>query len=278
MKTSSSDNIDYGLLGEKLPHTLSPQIHSALFRESGYEGTYGLIECEKGQLTKAYDFLSKLKGYNITIPYKCDIIPYLHSLDESAQRYGAVNCVSNISGHSIGYNTDVDGFLGSLASNSIALSGRVLLLGCGGAGRMMAAEAVMAGASLTIAARKPEKVIETADEITKKFGGEIQVCSYSEIQGSFSLAINSTPVGMFPHTDECVISEEIISRCDAVFDAIYNPRETVLLRTARRMGKKTVGGMSMLVLQAAAAHKIWYGADFSQQQLDNIITEIQKLV
>lgn len=268
------DGCDHLLLGRSLPHTLSPQIHSMLFKITGRSGCYGTIECEKDELPAAYEKLRGLEGYNITIPYKCDIMPYLDRLDETAQLCGAVNCVSNSGGEAVGYNTDMTGFERSLEMNGISLGGRVLLLGYGGAGKMMAVSALRAGAKLTVA----DLTVPDINEMCLRLSKSAQACTLDAISGDFDLCINATPVGMYPKVKACPIPDEIIARCGAFFDAIYNPSETVLLKKARELGKKCVGGIEMLVIQAVQSHVFWYGAEFTAEQIASVIEQTKKLL
>lgn len=269
------------LIGETLGHSMSPQIHKQLFELSGKDGTYCINEIKKSEFSRKAKELSLYTGYNITIPYKVDIIPYLDKIDESALRYGAVNCVDNKNGISTGYNTDVDGFLKSLEVNNILLSGKVLLLGNGGVGRMMACESCLAGGSLTIAVREgsQKKALEVKEFILSKVeNAEIEIVTYENISGHFDVLINATPVGMYPNTDGCPVDDKVIENCENFFDAIYNPVETVLIRKAKSMGKKAVGGMEMLVYQAVVAHEIWDGVSYLQKDIQNLIKDMEKEV
>ena len=143
----------YALLGYPLGHTMSPPIHKRLFELDGKpDSEYEVCEIPPEKLAERSEYLNSLNGYNITIPYKVDIIKYLDGLDESAKRYNSVNCVVNRDGKNIGYNTDCSGFLRSLEAGGAKLGGRVLQIGCGGVGRMMAIEAALHGAELTIVA------------------------------------------------------------------------------------------------------------------------------
>ncbi len=271
----NSHNIDFFLLGRSLPHTLSPQIHELLFSLTGRSAEYGICECERDELPEVYDSVLKNKqGYNVTIPYKCDICRYLDGLDGTAELCDAVNCVKNQDGRAIGYNTDIVGFTRSLESNGIELGGRVLLLGYGGAGKMMAAAALQAGARLTVA----DLTLPDLSELCHRLYKSADACTLDSIVGSFDLCINATPVGMFPKVRDCPVSEEIIANCGAVFDAVYNPKETVFLKIAREHGIKGVSGMEMLVIQAAQSHTIWYGAQFTKQQLDDIVEKVRALL
>ena len=268
----------YGLIGYPLRHSMSPFLHSALFALSGREGDYRLLELAPETMEQQVAAMTGYRGWNVTIPYKERIIPLLDRLDPSAARYGAVNCVRREpDGTLTGYNTDCTGFLHAV--RDFSLGGRVLLLGCGGAGRMMATEAAMAGAELTIAVRNPQKpeLAALAAHLTEAYpGAGIRLTDLEHISGSFDLLLNSTPVGMFPHTEGCPVPEEVIRRCGAVFDAIYNPARTRLMQIAEDAGIPTVGGMDMLVQQAACAQEIWYGAQFSQEALSALTRQAQE--
>lgn len=273
-----SDNREFCLIGETLRHSMSPQIHKKLFEISDMQGNYYLREINKDNFGCEAKELKKLTGYNITIPYKVDIIPFLDKIDTMAKKYGAVNCVYNNKGISTGYNTDVDGFLKSLEVNHISLNKKVLLLGLGGVGRMMAFEAVSAGAELTVAVRENSvlKSQTIIDDIKSKCKcADIKLIEYKDISGHFDTLINSTPVGMYPHGDKCPVSDEVIKNCDAVFDAIYNPVKTQLVAKALSMGKTAVGGMEMLVYQAVVAHEIWDNAEYKTSDIKKVIEEME---
>ncbi len=272
----------YTLIGHPLGHSMSPFIHDRLFKLKGREVSYSLTDISPEDLNSKKEYLkSEFVGYNITIPHKVAVIPFIDKMDTSALRYNSVNCVANTQEGSVGYNTDCYGFLNSLKMNDISLDGKVLLLGCGGVGRMMAIESLLHGATLTIA------IIEEARdmcntllaELNEKFPNvKVEVVLMSEITGSFDLVINSTPVGMFPKVDNCPLSDETISKCGAVFDAIYNPTETKLVQKFKAQGKKAVGGMAMLVLQAVKAHELWDNDTYSNDEIDEIIKQSNEKV
>lgn len=272
----------YALLGGKLGHTLSPPIHKRLFELKSREFEYTLIESEPEQLGGKKGELSALAGYNVTIPHKQSVIAFMDRLDDSAKRYGAVNCVDNKGGASVGYNTDCDGFLRSVRAEGGRLDDSVLLLGAGGVGRMMAIETCLAGGRLTMA------VLESFMEQTQKVredilalvpNAQVRIVSIGNIPDEhFDTLINATPVGMYPKCDACAVTDEVIANADFVFDAIYNPKETLLIQKARAMGKKAVGGMAMLVWQAVSAHEIWDGDSYTDEQVQAIIDEMYQKV
>lgn len=270
----------YALIGHPLGHSMSPFIHKRLFEESGKTAEYSLVDIAPEEMrTKLPELLDATEGLNVTIPHKVPVIDFLDCLDESAERYDSVNCICRKNGRLTGFNTDCDGFLRSVPEKS--LGGRVLLLGCGGVGRMMAVEAARRGADITMAiipeAREmAETLVKEATE--KVSGAKIRIVTINDILGEYDLLINATPVGMYPKTDACPVSEETIGNCKAVFDAIYNPTKTKLIKIAESKGIPAVGGMSMLVLQAVAAHEIWDGDVYTDEQIDKIISEAIEIV
>ncbi|MCI6561265.1 MAG: shikimate dehydrogenase [Oscillospiraceae bacterium] len=270
----------YALIGHPLGHSMSPLIHYRMFGLSGCEEcVYELTDIAPENLESSMENLRTLSGFNITIPHKVSIIPMLDSLDESAARYNAVNCVKNDNGKLIGYNTDCYGFLKSV--ENMPLDGNVLLLGCGGAGRMMGIEAARHGASLTIAVRNSsvkKAQLLMAEILSSCSSAKVRITDISGIEGSYDLLLNATPVGMYPNVQECPVSHSIIERCGSFFDAIYNPTDTVLLKTASNLGKPAVGGAAMLVYQAAKAHEIWDGDTYTPEQLQAIIAETENAV
>lgn len=269
----------YALLGYPLGHTMSPPIHKRLFELEGKDAEYEVCELPPERLAEKVGYLNSLRGYNITIPYKVDIIKYLDGLDDTAKRYNSVNCVVNKNGRNTGYNTDCSGFLRSLEAGGASLSGKVLQIGCGGVGRMMAIEAALHGAELTIVAL-PEFIsgAEAAAEEARKLApdAKIKVITHDKISGEFDLLMNASPVGMYPKVDDCPVTEEVIKSCKCVFDVIYNPNTTRLMELARKCGIKAIGGMAMLVWQAAVAHEIWSGARYRDEDIEAIIEDMKK--
>ncbi|MBR1738902.1 MAG: shikimate dehydrogenase [Ruminococcus sp.] len=270
----------YGLIGYPLGHSMSPLIHERLFALSGITAEYSLIEIKPKDMEREMNgILRELDGFNVTIPHKVDVIPFMTAMADSAKRYSSVNCVKNSGGSFTGYNTDCDGFLRS--AELLPLSGKVLLVGCGGVGRMIAIEAALAGAELTIAiipedTRRAQLLM--AEIIAMKPGASVRIIGVREMSGSYDLCINATPVGMYPKTDACPVNDEIIQSSRTFFDVIYNPTETQLIRRARELGKTAVGGAAMLVYQAVKAHEIWYGGEFSPEDVSGIIRSVEQAV
>ncbi|MCM1225806.1 MAG: shikimate dehydrogenase [Clostridium sp.] len=269
----------YALIGHPLGHSMSPYIHKRLFEEAGKTAEYSLVDIAPEDMrSKLPELLETAEGLNVTIPHKVAVMDFLDCLDESAQRYDSVNCICRKDGKLTGFNTDCDGFLRSVPEKN--LGGNVLLLGCGGVGRMMAVEAARHGAKITMAiiSEAKEMAAALAKEVKEKTGADIKTVMTDSVSGEYDLLINATPVGMYPKTDACPVSEEVIGNCKAVFDAIYNPTKTKLIKIAESKGIPAVGGMSMLVLQAVTAHEIWDGDSYTDEQISRIINESIEIV
>lgn len=274
-------NDSYALIGYPLGHSLSPQIHARLFELAGIKACYELKEIKPEALKNSYDRLKSLAGFNVTIPHKIPIIDFCGALSEGAKRYGSVNCIKNENGKSIGYNTDVLGFVKSVEQLGASLGSRVCLLGCGGVGRMMAIEAAHHGAELTMAVRAEDIPVAEGikSEIEKALPEErVRVIHLREMKGGYDLVINSTPVGMYPKTDFSPLEKEQLEGVKYLFDAIYNPAETLLSKYAREAGAKALTGMAMLVLQAVAAHEIWNGSQYRKSDIEALIAEMEEQV
>ena len=269
----------YTLIGHPLGHSMSPFIHERLFAMAGRKAEYTLTDIAPEHLLEKEPFLRSLQGFNITIPHKMAVIPMVDRLDESARRYDSVNCVANVDGKLVGYNTDCDGF--TMSVKDYPMDGKVLLIGCGGVRRMIATEALRSGADLTIGIiPQDRKLVETFIQEAKQQmpDARVQYAVTAEIHEKFDVIINASPVGMFPKADACPVSDELIDQADYFFDVIYNPTKTLFLRKALAQGKTAKGGAAMLVLQAVRAHEIWNGDSYTQEQIDTIIREMEQTI
>lgn len=270
----------FALIGHPLGHSMSPLIHDKLFALSGFEAEpYQLIDIAPEDIASSRPLLEEYLGMNVTIPHKQSVIQLMDELGDSAKRYNSVNCIKNDGGRLIGYNTDCDGFLRSV--ELLPISENVVILGCGGVGRMMAIETALHGGSITLAVI-PQDVkaaqLLMAEIMEKCSGASVKIADISTLDGCFDLLVNATPVGMYPKTDACAVSDKVIENCLSFFDAVYNPTETLLMKKARALGKTAVGGASMLVYQAVKAHEIWYGSTFAAEDISKIILEVENSV
>lgn len=261
----------FAVIGHPIGHTMSPFIHKRLFAISGVDAEYTIIDIAPEKLAEEYkNTLVKLDGYNITIPHKQNIIPLIDETDEKAKMYGSVNTVANKNGIAKGYTTDPDGFLKALEASNITLGGRVVILGCGGVARTMAYEVVLKKIPLLFAVRKEDvKIAEyLCNEIRNTVSGaEVSFCLIEELSGDIDVLVNATPLGMYPKIENQPVSDNIINRCANVFDAVYNPLETVLIKKAKANGANAVGGMSMLVWQAVVSHEKWDGSVYDNDDI-----------
>ncbi len=247
--------MEYGLIGEKLPHSFSKEIHEKL---AGYD--YQLKELTPAQLPA---FLEKrdFKGINVTIPYKQTVIPYLDELDDKAAAIGAVNTIVNREGKLYGYNTDYDGMVALIRHAGLSLEGKtVLILGTGGTSKTAMAVAKDLGAASV------QRVSRTAKE------GAI---SYEEAQRlPVQILINTTPSGMYPNLDGQPMDLSRFGWLEGVLDAVYNPLRTRLVLQARDNGARAQSGLYMLVAQAAAACELFVGESLPQGALGRVYRTI----
>ncbi len=217
----------FAVIGHPIGHTMSPFIHKRLFEIAGVDADYTKIDVAPESLGEEFkNTLSKLDGFNVTIPHKQNIIQYLDEIDKKAEMYGSVNTVSVKDGKSKGYTTDPDGFLKALEAAGIELDGRIMILGCGGVARTMAYEIAKKGLEFEFAVRPQDvgKAGLLCLDITRKIPGtKVSFGLMTQIIGTVDVLINATPVGMYPNADEQPIHNCAIGRCGAVFDAVYNP-------------------------------------------------------
>ncbi len=229
----------FAVIGHPIGHTMSPFIHKRLFEIAGVDADYTKIDVAPESLGEEFkNTLSKLDGFNVTIPHKQNIIQYLDEIDEKAEMYGSVNTVSVKDGKSKGYTTDPDGFLKALEAAGIELDGRIMILGCGGVARTMAYEIAKKGLEFEFAVRPQDvgKAGLLCLDITRKIPDtKVSFGLMTQIIGTVDVLINATPVGMYPNADEQPIHNCAIGRCGAVFDA-------VLKGSRRNVNARLAGG------------------------------------
>lgn len=270
------DEKNYAVIGFPISHTMSPFIHGRLFALSGVRARYRSVEIPPARLGDFLPELRALDGFNITIPHKRAIIPMLDALGGEAETFGSVNTVKNDGGSLTGYTTDGKGFGRALEAAGAPAGGSTFLLGAGGAARAIAFELALRGSRVTVAAREHSRDAARAlcaDIREKVPGAKMESCLLGELTGSCDLLVNATPVGMYPKTGDCPVDAGVVQNASFVFDAVYNPNETALVRLAGKLGVPARGGMGMLVWQAAAAQEIWTGASFRADDVARIEAE-----
>jgi shikimate dehydrogenase len=253
--TEHTDILHFGVIGEKLGHSLSPEIHADLLQQQGIAGTYEKYEMNREEVNQIFDFMKErqITGLNVTIPYKEALFQMVDVLDDHAEQIGAVNTVYLKDGISYGYNTDYIGVTSMLSKAGVDLNGKhIVILGSGGACRALIYGFHLKGAaSVTIAARNT-----AAKQTLKEAFPYIRTCTLQDIP-SGDLIINTTPVGMYPNTGKSVVGADVLRRFSVAADIVYNPLNTEFLRIARSEGLQTVTGLMMLVDQAIASEEIW---------------------
>ena len=237
----------YCVIGEKLTHSMSPQIHKRYFDYYKQDSTYEITQIPmEDMLGDCSGLLKEYDGFNVTVPYKEKVLKYLNGTSDEAKEIGAVNTVVNQGGDMYGFNTDPFGFESLLIHNDVAIKDKVfVVLGSGGASKSVC---------YILKKRGAKKVIV----VTRKDTSEEGYMTYSALE-SFKgdVLVNTTPVGMYPNVDNCPVNENVIANFDTVVDIVYNPVYTELLKAAVRLGKKAVGGLYMLVAQAMKSQEIW---------------------
>lgn len=236
----------FGLIGRKLGHSFSANFFNAKFRAEEIDADYQLFELDSIEDIKRLLETTPLDGFNVTIPYKETIIPYLDELDEVSREVGAVNCVEIKDGKLIGHNTDIAGIEASLHWLDIEPKTKALVLGSGGASKAVQHVLRKMGVDYLVVSRMTGRGDITYGQISP------------DILSSFKFIINTTPVGMHPDVDDCpTLDFSAIGPSHRIFDLVYNPAETKLLRLAAERGANTMGGMLMLQTQAIASWHIW---------------------
>jgi shikimate dehydrogenase len=256
----------YGLVGYPVKHSLSPLMHNAVFQALAINAEYRLFEVRPGQLERFFDSLSQenISGLNVTIPYKEKVIPLLDNLSKEASLVGAVNTVRIENNKLEGFNTDGEGFLRHLNDDlKFNPQGKIIaIIGAGGASRAVCVYLAREGPrEITVYDIEKTKAELLVAHLKKHFNNlEFrQANSLAELNiRNCDLLLNATPVGM-KETDPCVIDENFMHNNLLVYDLIYNPKETKLLKIARIKGARTSNGLGMLLHQGALCFEIWTG-------------------
>ena len=249
----------YGLIGEKLGHSFSKEVHSML---SDYE--YEICEISKDDLDS---FMRKasFKAINVTIPYKESVIPYLSYISEEAKKIGSVNTIVNRGGKLYGYNTDFFGMVSQINKMHLSIKGRkTIILGTGGTSKTALAVAESLGAEpiITVSRTKKEGVVDYEELMKDHLDAEV--------------IINTTPVGMYPDNFSSPLDLSPFTKLVGVIDAIYNPIRSNLVLDALDRGIKAEGGLYMLVAQAVYASEIFLDKKYPTEKLDKIYKKIKR--
>lgn len=262
----------YAVIGDPISHSLSPYMHDLWMDEHGLDASYIPIHVKPARLKESFDALKTLGvgGFNITLPHKQAIVPYLDELDETAIIMDAVNTVTFDGQKYKGWNTDGDGFVRSLMSEPITLNEKVLIIGAGGAARGIAFALKRADfQDVTIANRTFQRAEELA---TATGSASITMKDAEESLGDFSIIIQTTSVGL--SEDEALpLSLDSIQPGALVADIIYTPLETPFLKAAKEKNCVILNGVGMFVYQGAIAFEKWTGISPDTEKMIEIITD-----
>lgn len=274
------------LLGNPVGHSISPLIHNHGFSKCNLNYAYVPLGFEKKDLPAIIDTMRgcNFAGANVTIPYKSDVLTYCDELTEISQVSGTVNTLYFNDNKLMGTTTDGEGFFAALEKGGHSVdNGTVLILGNGGTARTLAFALALKqnGCRIAIAGRSLEKVKVLTDEIFSKTSvviGPLTIgtSEFYDYGKKCSLVVNCTPLGMSPHTDASPVERDFFTPQMFVFDAIYNPSETRLLREAREAGCKTMNGLLMLLYQGLASFTYWTGQSIDDSLFD--ISELEQLI
>ncbi len=255
-----------GLLGYPVSHSLSPAMHNAGFQRLGIDARYVLMPAPPENLPAAVDALRdpKCLGANVTLPHKEGAFSLVDERSEISEMMGVVNTIVNRGGKLWGTTTDPAGFLNAFREAGHDFDGKsVALLGNGGSARAIAfALAVLAKARrVTIVARSSRKSATLLEEIRRHAPAaalaSLTFAEYFEARKEHDVVVNATPIGMHPNVDASPLAKEALVPGQIVYDIVYNPEETLLLRHARESGCQTVGGLGMLVHQGLESFNLW---------------------
>lgn len=264
----------FGLIGEKLGHSLSPIIHQMIYKIIGIDASYSLYEVKSNMLKPAVEGIRALdiSGVNITIPYKVKLMEYLDDISDEAKKIGAVNTILNKDSYLTGYNTDYTGFGKMLDKYGIYITGKnAVVLGTGGAAKsIVTCLEDKAVGELYIVSRKPGNI--------SNFNKAHKLITYEDLSSieKASLLVNCTPVGMYPDVDASPLPQSEVMKFDAVCDIIYNPSCTLLMQQAKNSEIPAYNGLYMLVSQAVSAVEIWNDIKISEEIVDNVYRELEK--
>lgn len=258
--------LHFALIGEKLGHSLSVPIHTAIYRHLGIQADYRLVEIPReGFEAQVTALLAQVDGINITIPYKQRIMPLLDSVDARAQAIGAVNTVVKRPS-TCGYNTDAAGLRAMMEHHRLLPAGLpCYCLGTGGSSHTVTAVLrEMGAASVTLVSRHPGANAISYDQLARTFDG--------------GMIINTTPAGMWPQVQGCALNEEqlaaVLPKASGVVDIIFNPAETHLTTAARAHGVPSCTGFYMLIHQAVEAERLWLDCPIPDDMTERLAREI----
>jgi len=270
MEIDSNTNL-FAVLGNPIKHSKSPLIHNIALKEANLNAVYLAFEVKNVKI--AIDAMKEfgIIGYSVTIPHKIETMKYLDEIETKAKKIGAINTVHNKEGKLYGYNTDCLSAMNVL-KEKINLNGKkVYLIGAGGVSRAIIAGLEEEKALVTVFDIEEARAIQLAKEFNAKAG------SISKIDSNADIIINATPIGMHPKIVETPYPKEFLKKEMLVFDVVYNPLETKLIKDAKQKGCKTIQGIEMFLGQAFEQFRIWQGTEPPKEKMrEALIRELKK--
>lgn len=274
-----------GLIGNPVEHSISPLIHNSLAEFENIDMAYGTFRVNQGEVKKAVDgaFALNILGMNVTVPHKQEVIAALSDIDPLAEAIGAVNTLVRTENGYKGYNTDILGLERELSDAGIKLeNNRVVILGAGGAARAIAFLcADKKAAEIIIINRTRTKAEDIANAVNKHFNKEVTkvlgLDEYDRLEGNSYIMIQTSSVGLYPHNDDVIISDEVFyERASVGVDIIYNPAETMFMKLIKKQGKKAYNGLKMLLYQGVSAFELWNGVTVPDDTIKKVYDLMKK--
>ncbi|MCX7921613.1 MAG: shikimate dehydrogenase [Clostridia bacterium] len=278
-----------GVMGNPIEHSISPQLHNTISKHLGIDLVYVPLKVEKSDLENAVKGLKALNfvGFNVTIPYKKEVMKFLDDNTKEALLMGAVNTVKNIDGRFYGYNTDAEGFSRSFKEETgVGFKGKkVLIIGAGGVARAISVKIALEGAKKIFIVNRTLSKAEEISELINNNVVNVAHCLYSEDDSVSSIfeesdvVINTTSAGMHPNEDVLPLEQPIkFSTNQIIYDVIYNPAKTKFLLEAEVSGCKTVNGLGMLFYQGIYAYEIWTGVKIPDEMKKELFKSFKDIL
>ncbi len=259
----------FGIIGDPVEHSLSPGMHNAAFDSVGLDHIYVPFHVKTAELEDAINGARamEIRGLNVTIPHKTEVIKYLDYLDIAAGLIGAVNTIEFGENGAVGHNTDGIGAIRAIEDVATVKDKKIMILGAGGAARAISFQLLLSGAeSLVISNRTIGKAEELKDDLVEKLDQEVIITDLGqdlekELEDT-DILINTTPIGMYPNINhKPLITADMMHKELLVNDIVYNPLKTGLIMEAEEAGAKTISGIKMLMYQGIESFRIWTGIE-----------------
>lgn len=273
-----------GLIGNPVEHTLSPLIHNTLSKQLGRNLVYVpfLVQAEGLESAVKGAYALGIEGFNVTVPHKERVLPYLVEVDGLAEKIGAVNTLVRCDGGYKGYNTDMPGLYRAMTGDGIRVEGeQVLILGAGGVARAVAVMLAEKAERIYLLNRTVEKAAAIADEVNAYAGRQVvmalSLAEYTTLPEGRFLAVQATNVGMYPDTDKAVMEDrDFYRRIHTGYDLIYNPDKTKFMRLVEEAGGTAYNGLKMLLYQGIIAYELWNQVSVSEEQAEEVYKRLKE--